>query len=161
MGLGGRVAEELVIKDISSGASGDIKQATKFARLMVTELGMSEKLGLICYSDNSQPVFIGKDMATQNSYSEETAMMIDEEVRDIVSTQHERARKLLSENRSILDNMARVLIEKETIYTEEVDLLMEGKSYQEVLAYMEEHENDHVQSTFKKYGNDDETKKED
>ncbi|MCM1545489.1 MAG: ATP-dependent zinc metalloprotease FtsH [Clostridiales bacterium] len=154
MALGGRVAEELVIKDISSGASGDIKQATKFARLMVTELGMSEKLGLISYSDDSQPVFIGKDMATHSSYSEETAKMIDDEVREIVSTQHERARKLLSENRSILDNMARVLIEKETIYTEEVEMLMEGKSYTEVLQYMEEHENEHTEKAFKKYSSD-------
>lgn len=151
MSLGGRVAEELVIKDISSGASGDIKQATKFARLMVTELGMSEKLGLISYSDDSQPMFIGRDMATHNSYSEDTATMIDDEVREIISTQHERARKLLSENRTILENMARVLIEKETIYTEEVDMLMEGKSYKEVLAYMEENENVHVESTFKRY----------
>ena len=151
MALGGRVAEELVIKDISSGASGDIKQATKFARLMVTELGMSDKLGLISYSDDSQPVFLGKDMATHNSYSEETAKMIDSEVREIVQTQHERARKLLSENKTILENMARVLIEKETIYMEEVDLLMEGKSYQEVLQYMEEHEGQHTETTFKKY----------
>ena len=157
MGLGGRVAEELVIKDISSGASGDIKQATKFARLMVTELGMSEKLGLISYSDDSQPMFIGRDMATHSSYSEDTAKMIDEEVREIVSTQHERARKLLSENRSILDNMARVLIEKETIYTEEVEMLMEGKSYSEVLKYMEEHENEHTNTAFKKYGSDGQT----
>ena len=162
MGLGGRVAEELVIKDISSGASGDIKQATKFARLMVTELGMSEKLGLISYSDDSQPVFLGKDMATHNSYSEETAKMIDEEVRGIVSTQHERARKLLSENRSILENMARVLIEKETIYTEEVDLLMSGKDYKEVIAYMEEHENEHTSTAFKRYdaGNGESDKKD-
>ncbi len=155
MALGGRVAEELVIKDISSGASGDIKQATKFARLMVTELGMSEKLGLISYSNDSQPVFIGKDMATHSSYSEETAKMIDDEVREIISTQHERARRLLSENRSILDNMARVLIEKETIYTEEVELLMEGKSYTEVLKYMDEHENEHTNTAFKRYGSED------
>ena len=158
MALGGRVAEELVIKDISSGASGDIKQATKFARLMVTELGMSEKLGLISYSDDSQPVFLGKDMATHSSYSEETAKMIDSEVREIVQTQHERARKLLSENKSILENMARVLIEKETIYTEEVDLLMEGKDYKEVLAYMEEHEGQHTETTFKRYTAEDDTK---
>ena len=151
MSLGGRVAEELVIKDISSGAMGDIKQATKFARAMVTEFGMSEKLGLISYSDDSQPVFLGKDMATHNPYSEETAKMIDDEVREIVSTQHERARKLLSENRVVLDNMARVLIERETIYTEEVDLLLEGKSYEEVLKYMDEHDGEHVQNTFKKY----------
>ncbi|MDE6442053.1 MAG: ATP-dependent zinc metalloprotease FtsH [Clostridia bacterium] len=149
--LGGRVAEEIVIKDISSGASQDIKMATKMARAMVTEFGMSEKLGLISYNDDSQPVFLGRDMATQCAYSEETAKMIDEEVREIISTQHERARKLLTENRSILDNMARVLIEKETIYMEEVDMLMEGKTYEEVIKYMEEHENDHVENAFKKY----------
>ena len=151
MDLGGRVAEEIVIKEIGSGASNDIKQATKFARAMVTEFGMSDKLGLICYSDDSQPMFIGKDMATRNSFSEETAKMIDDEVRDIIKTQHERARKLLTDNRSILDNMARVLIEKETIYTEEVDLLMEGKTYDEVIKYMEEHENDRATNPFKKY----------
>ena len=151
MTLGGRVAEELVIKDISSGASNDIKVATKFARTMVTELGMSEKLGLISYSDDSQPVFLGKDMATHNAYSEETAKMIDDEVRTIISTQHERARKLLSEKRSILDNMARVLIERETIYTEEVDMLLEGKSYEEVIAYMDEHDGDRKENPFKKY----------
>ena len=151
MCLGGRVAEELVIKDISSGAAGDIKQATKFARAMVAELGMSEKLGLISYSDDSQPVFIGRDMATHNTYSEETAKMIDDEVRSIVSTQYTRAKKLLSENRSILDNMARVLIERETIYTEEVDLLMEGKSYDEVISYMDEHDGDRAENPFKRY----------
>ena len=151
MTLGGRVAEELVIKDISSGASNDIKVATKFARTMVTELGMSEKLGLISYSDDSQPVFLGKDMATHNAYSEETAKMIDDEVRTIISTQHERARKLLSEKRSVLDNMARVLIERETIYTEEVDMLLEGKSYEEVIAYMDEHDGDRKENPFKKY----------
>ncbi len=152
MTLGGRVAEELVIKDISSGASNDIKQATKFARLMVAELGMSEKLGLISYSDDSQPMFIGRDMATHNSYSEETAKLIDDEVREIVSTQHERARKLLGENRSILDNMARVLIERETIYAEEVDMLLEGKSYAEVIEYMDTHDRA-SENPFKKYEN--------
>ncbi len=151
MTLGGRVAEELVIKDISSGAMGDIKQATKMARAMVTEFGMSEKLGLICYSDDSQPVFLGKDMATHNAYSEETAKLIDEEVRGIVSVQHERARKLLSENRSVLDNMARVLIEKETIYTEEVDMLLEGKTYSEVIEFMEKNEAMHDENPFKKF----------
>ena len=151
MGLGGRVAEELVIKDISSGASSDIKMATKLARAMVTEFGMSDKLGLISYSDDSQPMFIGRDMATHNSYSEETAKMIDDEVRKIVATQHDRARKLLNENRAILDNMARVLIERETIYTDEVDLLMEGKSYEEVIKYMEEHDNDRSENPFKRY----------
>lgn len=151
MCLGGRVAEELVIKDISSGAAGDIKQATKFARAMVAELGMSEKLGLISYNDDSQPMFIGRDMATHNTYSEETAKMIDNEVRAIVAEQYARAKKLLTENRSILDNMARVLIERETIYTEEIDLLIEGKTYDEVIAYMDEHDGERASNPFKKY----------
>lgn len=151
MSLGGRVAEEIVIKDISSGAMGDIKQATKFARAMVTEFGMSEKLGLVSYSDDSQPMFIGRDMATQRAYSDETAKMIDDEVRKIVSEQLDRARKLLSENRSILDNMARVLIERETIYTEEVDMLIEGKSYDEVIKYMDEHDSERAENPFKRY----------
>ncbi len=151
MGLGGRVAEELVIKDISSGAMGDIKQVTKFARAMVTEFGMSEKLGLISYSSDSQPVFLGRDMATHNAYSEETAKMIDDEVREVISSQHERARKLLSENRSILDNMARVLIERETIYAEEVDMLMAGKDYKEVIEHMDKNENGSDGNPFKRF----------
>lgn len=154
MTLGGRVAEELVIKDISSGAMGDIKQATKFARAMVTEFGMSEKLGLISYSDDSQPMFIGRDMATHNSYSEETAKMIDDEVREIVATQLKRARKLLSDNRSVLDNMARVLIERETIYTEEVDMLLEGKTYSEVIKYMDDNDGVRIENRFKRYDAD-------
>jgi len=152
MTLGGRVAEELVIKDISSGASGDIKSATQVARDMVMQYGMSDELGLICYNDDSQPMFIGRDMATQNAYSEETAKMIDNEMRKIVSEQHERARQLLSDNRTILDNMARVLMERETIFTEEVDMLMEGKSYSEVIKYMdEEDEKQSSASRFKKF----------
>ena len=155
------MAEEIVIQEIDSGASNDIKQATKMARAMVTELGMSDKLGLVNYSDDSQPVFIGKDMATHSSYSEATAKMIDDEVREIISTQHERALKLLNENRSILDNMARVLIEKETIYTEEVEMLMAGKSYGEVVKYMEEHENEHSNTAFKRYSGDEQSTKSD
>ena len=154
MGLGGRVAEELVIHEISSGATGDIRSATKFARAMVTEFGMSDKLGLISYSNDSQPVFLGKDMATHNAYSEDTAKMIDDEVREIISAQHERARKLLSENRSILDNMARVLIERETIYAEEVEMLLEGKSYAEVLAYMDEEDKKESRNHFKRFENE-------
>ena len=139
MALGGRVAEELVIHDVSAGASNDIKRVTQMARKMVTEWGMSDRIGPICYGSDG-PVFIGRDFEERNNYSEETAGIIDEEVKAIVSRQYARAKKLLSENRPILDNMARVLVERETIYTAEVDLLMQGKSYQEVLEYMEEHD---------------------
>lgn len=140
MALGGRVAEETVIKDITTGASNDLERVTEMAKRMVTEWGMSDKLGLVTYGSNSQTVFLGKDMETHNAYSDETARMIDEEIKRIITTAHERAVRFLTEKRSILDNMARVLIERETIYTEEVDLLMEGKDYKEVIDYMDKHD---------------------
>ena len=139
MTLGGRVAEELVIKDISAGASGDIQAVTKRARLMVTEWGMSEKVGPISYGSDKE-VFIGRDMASHVSYSEETAAIIDEEIRKIVDDGLQKARKLLKDNRSLLDNMARLLVERETIFTEEVDMIMQGKSVEEIMAFMDENE---------------------
>ncbi len=139
MALGGRVAEELVIHDFSAGASGDIQHITNRARKMVTEWGMSDRLGPIAYG-SSGPVFLGRDYEERKVYSEETAAVIDEEVKKIINKQYERATKLLSENRQILDNMARVLVERETIYTSEVNMLMKGATYDEVLAYMEEHD---------------------
>ncbi|MCD8286624.1 MAG: ATP-dependent zinc metalloprotease FtsH [Clostridia bacterium] len=153
MALGGRIAEELVIKDITTGASNDLERITDIAKKMVTEWGMTDSLGLVTYGSNSQTVFLGKDMETHNTYSEETARLIDEEMHNIINGQHERGTKLLSENRSILDNMARVLIEKETIYTEEVDLLMEGKSYAEVIQYMDEQDAKRADNPFKRYEN--------
>lgn len=151
MALGGRVAEELVIKDITTGASNDLERVTEMAKKMVTEWGMSEKLGLVTYGSNSQTVFLGKDMETHNAYSEETAMTIDEEMHNIINAAHDRATKILTDNRVILDNMARVLIEKETIYADEVDMLMEGKSYSEVIQHMEEHDAEHAENPFKRY----------
>ena len=139
MTLGGRVAEELIIKDISAGASGDIQAVTKRARLMVTEWGMSEKVGPISYGSDKE-VFIGRDMASHVSYSEETASIIDEEIRRIIDEGLQRARQLLSKNKNLLDNMARLLVERETIFTEEVDMLMEGKSVEEIMAFMDENE---------------------
>lgn len=139
MTLGGRVAEELIIKDISAGASGDIQMVSKRARLMVTEWGMSEKVGPISYASDKE-IFIGRDMASHVTYSEETAAIIDEEVRRIVDGSLEKARKLLAENKKLLDNMARLLIERETIFSEEVDMLMEGKSVEEIMKFMDENE---------------------
>ena len=151
MALGGRVAEELVIKDITTGASNDLERVTEMAKRMVTEWGMSEKLGLMTYGSNSQTVFLGKDMETHNTYSDETAKLIDEEMHSIIDTAHERAINILTENRAVLDNMARVLIEKETIYAEEVDMLMEGKSHTEVIQYMEEQDSSRAENPFKRY----------
>ena len=139
MALGGRVAEEIVIQDVSAGASNDIQKVTQMARKMVTEWGMSDKLGPIAYSSDN-PVFLGRDFEQHNVYSEETANIIDEEIKRIVTSAYDRAKKLLLEHRSVLDNMARVLVERETIYTPEVDMLMKGASWEEVLAYMEEHD---------------------
>ena len=147
--LGGRVAEELAIHDYSAGASNDIMRATQIARKMVTEWGMSEKIGPICYGSDG-PVFIGRDYEERATYSEATAALIDEEVKRIVKEGYERARKLLTENRAILDNMAHVLVERETIYTAEVDMLMKGAIYEEVLKYMEDHDKESPDNPFGK-----------
>ena len=139
MTLGGRVAEELIIQDISAGASGDIQAVSKRARLMVTEWGMSEKVGPISYGSDRE-IFIGRDMASHVNYSEKTASIIDEEVSRIVNEGLEKARKLLSENKKLLENMARLLIERETIFSEEVEMLMKGKSVAEIMEFMDENE---------------------
>ena len=140
MALGGRVAEELVLHDVSGGAYGDIQQVTAIARQMVTQLGMSDKLGLVAY-DNDQPVFMGMEYGhSGRTCSPETAAIIDQDVRRIITEAHERARKLLKENRSVLDNMARVLVERETIYNEEVMMLVKGADYKEVLEYMDQND---------------------
>ncbi|MBQ8374513.1 MAG: ATP-dependent zinc metalloprotease FtsH [Clostridia bacterium] len=137
MTLGGRVAEELVIHDVTTGASSDLQKVSSLARRMVTQWGMSDKLGLVAY-DSDQPVFMGMEYGhSERTYSQETASAIDNEVRRLISEAHERATKLLQENRSILDNMSRVLVERETIYNEEVAMLMKGASYTEVIAYMD------------------------
>ena len=137
MSLGGRVAEELVIQDVTTGASADLQHVSSLARRMVTQWGMSSKLGLVAY-DSDQPVFVGMEYGHNSSnYSDKTASTIDEEIRKLIETAHERATKLLKENRSILDNMSRVLVEKETIYTEEVNMLMKGATHTEVIAFMD------------------------
>lgn len=147
MTLGGRVAEELVIKDISAGASNDINVVTDRARKMVAEWGMSDKIGPVSYGDNEQ-LFLGRDYQTRTSYSEEKAKLIDEEVECIIKSAHEKATKLLKENRKLLDNMARLLVERETIFTEEVDMIMEGKSVAEILENMDERDKKRAENPF-------------
>ena len=149
MTLGGRVAEELIIKDISAGASGDIQVITKRARAMVTEWGMSDKVGPISYGSDRE-VFIGRDMASHVTYSEKTAALIDEEVTSIIENALKKARQLLADNKHLLDNMARLLIEKETIYAEEVNLLMEGKSCEEIIEFMDKHEKELLEKPFER-----------
>ena len=149
MSLGGRVAEELVIQDVTTGASADLQHVSDIARRMVTQWGMSDKLGLVAY-DSDQPVFMGMEYGNQSrgGYSQETAAAIDEEIRRLITEAHKRATKLLKENRSILDNMSRVLVEKETIYTEEVAMLMKGADYKQVVAFMDEREGEHQSNPF-------------
>ena len=155
--LGGRVAEELVIKDVSTGASNDLQRVTEIVRKMVTEWGMSERVGLVTYkSDN--PIFLGRDMEAHSGYSEETAGLIDEEVHKIVDAAHERAVKMLTEKRKVLDNMARVLIERETIYTDEVDMLLDGASVDEIYAFMDKNEKSEQENPFQRFVQQEEKK---
>lgn len=150
MTLGGRVAEELVVKNVTQGASGDLRMVTATARRMITQYGMSDKLGLVAYGSD-QPVFVGMEYGhSDKMYSEETASSIDAEIRRLTAEAHERATKLLTENRSILDNMARVLVEKETIYTEEVEMLMKGATWQEVIAEMDQNSEERKKNPFAK-----------
>ena len=149
MTLGGRVAEELIIKDISAGASNDISVITQRARKMVTEWGMSDVIGPVNYGGGDQ-VFIGKDMQTRAVYSEELAKTIDNEVEKIIKNAHEKATKLLSENKSKLDNMARLLIERETIYQDEVDMILEDKTALEIIKIMEEKDGLYNENPFMK-----------
>lgn len=119
--LGGRVAEELVFDDITTGASQDIRQATSIARSMVTKYGMSDRLGLIHYGDDGEEVFIGRDLAHTRSYGETIAGEIDAEVKRIVDECYARARDLIEQHRDVLDACAALLLEKEKITREEFE----------------------------------------
>ena len=119
--LGGRAAEQLILNDISTGASNDIERATKIAREMVTKYGMSERIGTIMFGSGQGEVFLGRDFAQQRDYSEETAGIIDEEVKRIIDTAYQRALKILSEHVDKLHMVASVLLEKEKIDGEEFD----------------------------------------
>ena len=139
MMLGGRAAEEIVIKDVSTGASNDIQRASDIARKMVTEWGMSDTIGNF-FLGGSAEIFIGRDYQAQHTYSEELGGKIDQEIKKILDECYTRAINILKENRSVLDNMVKVLFEKETIYTDEVDALMNGKSAKEVIAMTQNEE---------------------
>ena len=122
--LGGRVAEQLVLDDISTGASNDIERATKIAREMVTKYGMSEKLGPICFGGSEEEVFLGKDMATHSrDYSENTAAQIDLEIKDIVMNAYTSAERILKENIEKLHKVAKKLLENEKISGEEFEAI--------------------------------------
>ena len=119
--LGGRVAEKLVLDDISTGASNDIERATQIARSMVTKYGMSERVGTITLGSNQEEVFLGRDFATQKEYSEETAAIIDEEVKSIIDFAYKKAAEILQAHMDKLTAVANILLEKEKIDGEEFD----------------------------------------
>ena len=121
--LGGRVAEELILDDITTGASGDIKHATKVARAMVTRFGFTNEIGLINYENDDDEVFIGRDLAHTRAYSEETAGRIDEEVKKIIDECHVEAKRIISEHMDVLHASAKLLMEKERITREEFEAL--------------------------------------
>ena len=123
--LGGRVAEELIFDDITTGAAQDIKSATRTARAMVTQYGMSDEVGLINYGGDDDEVFIGRDLAHTKAYGEGIATVIDQEVKRIVDECHEQARKIINEHRDVLEKCARLLLEKEKIGREEFEALFE------------------------------------
>ena len=125
--LGGRVAEELVFDDITTGASQDIKQATKMAKAMVTRYGMSDNIGLICYADDEDEVFIGRDLAHTRGYSEQVASAIDAEVKQIIDEAYQKARDMILEYRDVLDACAQLLLEKEKITRDEFEALFENR----------------------------------
>ncbi len=123
--LGGRIAEELVFDDITTGASQDIKQATATARAMVTKYGMSKELGLINYGSDEDEVFIGRDLAHTRSYGEGIATAIDQEVKKIIDECYDKARAIVLEHRNVLDTCADLLLEKEKITQQEFEALFE------------------------------------
>lgn len=131
MTMGGRAAEELIILDYTTGACGDIRQATSIARRMVTEWGMSE-LGPVYYG-SSHEVFLGRDYGSSHAYSEDMAAKIDGEVNRIVEEAHQRAKGILTEGKDKLETLVRVLVECETIYDTEMKMIMDGKSAAEVI----------------------------
>ena len=124
--LGGRVAEQLVLDDISTGASNDIERASKIARDMVTKYGMSEKLGPITFGSTQEEVFLGKEMNSQRNYSEKVAAQIDEEVKDIISRAYNFAERILKENIDKLHKIAEILLEKEKVTSEEFEAVMDS-----------------------------------
>ena len=138
--MGGRIAEEIIFKDITTGASSDIQKATQLARKMVTEWGMSE-IGFMAFEGEDR-LFIGRDYQTKNNYSEKMAANVDEEILKILNYNYGRAKQILQDNIEMLHNMSELLLQKETIYHDEVELLFEKKSVEEIIAIMNERESE-------------------
>jgi cell division protease FtsH len=127
--MGGRVAEELVLKNITTGAGNDLERATDLARKMVCEWGMSEKLGPLTFGRKEEEIFLGREIATKRDFSEQVALDIDNEIRRLVSENYERAKRLLTEHMRSLKALAEALLEKEVLDAPEIDqILMQSTS---------------------------------
>jgi cell division protease FtsH len=122
--MGGRVAEEIVYRDVTSGAENDIQRATQLARRMVTQWGMSEKLGTVMMGQKEELVFLGRDLGEQRNYSEEIASLIDEEIRGIVSHGYDTAKRVLTERRSAMDRIVEKLKVEETLDAAQLDAIL-------------------------------------
>lgn len=125
--MGGRVAEEIVFGDITTGASNDISRATQIATKMVTAFGMSDKIGTLALEKDTEEVFLGRDISRTQKHSNKTAELIDEEVKNIVTTAKNKAKKILEDNRGKLDNLVKALIERETLNGDQVNKIMNGE----------------------------------
>ena len=126
--LGGRVAEEIAFGEIMTGAANDFEKATELARKMVTEFGMSKRLGTLTLGTKHGPVFLGRDLVESRNYSDATAYEIDKEVRRIVDECYRRARTVLAEQRDVLQRIARALLDRETLNSKDIDALVAGES---------------------------------
>jgi cell division protease FtsH len=125
--MGGRAAEEIFLSKVTTGAGNDIEQATELARRMVCDYGMSD-LGPLAFGKNQQEIFLGRDLATQRDFSEDTAIKIDQEVKKFVMTAYRKANEVLTSNRDALSRIAETLLEIEVLDAAEVKLLIEGKA---------------------------------
>jgi cell division protease FtsH len=127
--MGGRVAEELVLKEMTTGAGNDLERATDLARKMVCEWGMSEKMGPLTFGKQNEQVFLGRELGSQRDFSESIAMEIDQEVKRLVTENYERAKRLLTENMASLKRLAEALLEKEVLDGSDIDnILMQSTS---------------------------------
>ena len=132
--MGGRVAEELVLKEMTTGAGNDLERATDLARKMVCEWGMSEKMGPLTFGKQNEQVFLGREMGSQRDFSDQIAMEIDQEVRRLVTENYERAKRLLTENMASLKRLAEALLEKEVLDGSDIDQILMQSTPQAVPA---------------------------
>ena len=125
MTLGGRISEEIIFNEITTGAQNDLEKVTDLARKMVTNFGMSEKMGPMTFGKRNEHVFLGRDFGHERNFSEEVASIIDREIKSIVEERYKFAKQILSENKDVMDEIVKVLLEKETLDEKEVDEIIE------------------------------------